>query len=334
MVAETGLHSPQTTSQTTTPFSIRLFGDSGSDPQDSAYRVHYLIVGCRCCYVELPGVFIHRLLRSRYTSCSHQTHAITHQAPPTSEGIIIQMEPDRNSALQNAKLQTILQLHAALRSESSSRAEMTAPPAYHTVVDPTMPIPNMRNPYDLDEEEDEKDEDDTPEITINAATQVRGHGNIISTAQMDSMRIATLLASILNGKIPEPGIPLQQPHTSPSMAAPPPGDRSKRVFPRINITVNCGATVVGDRNIVGPGLGEVARQMQISQRNQAMQTQQQQAQSQQTSPPVKQSESPTSEAQAATPPMSRSPSLQRETSNGAKRKAEDAQDGNAGKRQC
>jgi hypothetical protein len=242
------------------------------------------------------------------------------------------MEPHRNSALQNAKLQTILQLHTALRSESS-RAEMAAPPAYHTVVDPTMPIPNMRNPYDPEEEEDEKDEDDTPEITINAATQVRGHGNIISTAQMDSMRIATLLAAILNGKIPEPGIPLQQPHTSPSMAAPTPEDRTKRVFPRINITVNCGTTVVGDRNIVGPGLGEVARQMQILQRNQAMQTQQQQSQGQKTSLPVQQPET-SGEAQAATPPMSRSSSLQSEASGGAKRKAEDAEIEIAAKKQC
>jgi hypothetical protein len=243
------------------------------------------------------------------------------------------MEPHRNPALQNAKLQTILQLHTALRSEPSCAEDMAAPPAYHTVVDPNMPIPNMRSPYDPEEEEEEKEEDDTPEITVNAATQVRGHGNVISTAQMDSMRIATLLAAILNGKIPEPGSPLQQPQTLPSMAAPRPEDRTKRTFPRINITVNCGATVVGDRNIVGPRLGEVARQMQISQRTQALQAQQQQAQGQKTSSPVQPPEM-SGEAQAATPPMSRSPSLQSDASGGAKRKAEDEHDENAAKRHC
>jgi hypothetical protein len=48
----------------------------------------------------------------------------------------------------------------------------------------------------------------------------------------------------------------------------------------VNITVNCGATIIGDRNIVGPGLGDIARQMQLAQRNAAMQAHQQQQQTQ------------------------------------------------------
>ena len=76
-----------------------------------------------------------------------------------------------------------------------------APPAYHTVVDPTLPIPNMTNPYDPQEEDCDTQEtpDDTPEITINAATQIRGHGNIISIAQMDSVKMANLIATVLSG---------------------------------------------------------------------------------------------------------------------------------------
>ncbi|KAI4947723.1 hypothetical protein J4E91_006545 [Alternaria rosae] len=80
---------------------------------------------------------------------------------------------------------------------------MPAPPAYHTVVEPTLPIPNMTNPYDPQEEDcdpSQETTDDTPEITINAATQIRGHGNIISMVQMDSVRIANLIATVLSGE--------------------------------------------------------------------------------------------------------------------------------------
>ncbi|KAF1911889.1 hypothetical protein BDU57DRAFT_413930, partial [Ampelomyces quisqualis] len=167
---------------------------------------------------------------------------------------------------------------------STETDNMPAPPAYHTVVDPNEPMPNVRNPYDH-EEEDEKDDDDVPDITINAATQVRGNGNIISIAQMDSVRIANLIAIMLHGgKMPEPTSPSQPApaQTLPSLASLVDEPRPLRAYPKINITVNCGATVLGDRNIVGPGLGDIARQMQLAQRTQASQAQQQAAQTQRT----------------------------------------------------
>jgi hypothetical protein len=202
------------------------------------------------------------------------------------------------------------------------------PPAYHMVVDPNMPIPNLRSPYDPEEDDDVgNEEDDTPEITINAATQIRGHGNIISIAQMDSVRIANLIASMLNGEEtktsyacpPIPSSPSQERTTRTEV-------RGIKKFPNINITVNCGATIIGDRNIVGPGLGDVARQMQMAQRNAAMQRQ---AQGKGVAFP------PGTVPQfhgVATPPMSRSESLQGET-DGVKRKAEEGAEG-AAKRQC
>ncbi|KAI4646123.1 uncharacterized protein J4E79_010632 [Alternaria viburni] len=65
----------------------------------------------------------------------------------------------------------------------------------------------MTSPYDPQEEDCDAQEtpDDTPEITINAATQIRGHGNIISIAQMDSVRIANLVATVLSGEAIETG---------------------------------------------------------------------------------------------------------------------------------
>lgn len=289
------------------------------------------------------------------------------------------MDPFRNPALQSAKLRSLLSSSLQQTSRSSAPEDMPAPPAYHMVVDPNTPIPTVRSPYEELEEED-KDEDDTPEITINAATQIRGHGNIISIAQMDSVRIANLIYVMLNGgKLPEaqapPSPPLSETPTSstPDTATTTTTTKTKQ-FPRINVTVNCGATIIGDRNIVGPGLGDIARQMQLAQRNQALhaaqqaqqaqhhhqQQQQPQQQQQQSPPPNLKIPSPAQrretlyQAQAAiaqhhgtlyaaqglmslhgpTPPMSRSSSFGSDGASGVKRKAEGGLGDPVVKKQC
>lgn len=258
------------------------------------------------------------------------------------------MDPSRNAALHNAKVQTLNTQRHTSTPDIPSPEDMPAPPAYHMVVDPNMSIPNVRNPYDL---EDEKDEDEeAQEIHINAATQVRGNGNIISIAQYDSIRLANLIAFMLNAaRTPEPASPTspqtQQPgQTLPSIAALSEND-VRKPFPKININVNCGATVIGDRNIVGPGLGDIARQVQLAQRNQAMHARQPQSHQQQQAPCQGQAQRVPSVASQRetlyqaqqtiaqnhgvlfggnpTPPMSRSPSLQSEEERSGKRKADD-----------
>ncbi|KAJ8114033.1 hypothetical protein OPT61_g3987 [Boeremia exigua] len=201
------------------------------------------------------------------------------------------MDPWRNPALQNAKLQAILSsrnsAHSNINQDSlEEHSDMPAPPAYHMVVDPETHTPNMSSPYDPEMEEEREDsEDETPEITINSATQIRGNGNIISIAQMDSVRIANLIATILSGEPAPSETAGPTPPTSPPQAPvtnlnSTRTERKKKGGLNINITVNCGATIIGDRNIVGPGLGDIARQMQLAQRNAAMQAQQQQQQTQ------------------------------------------------------
>ncbi|CAI9633503.1 hypothetical protein GT037_004890 [Alternaria burnsii] len=241
-----------------------------------------------------------------------------------------------------------------------------------------MSMSNITSPYHsllqgVDSNPHETSDDDTPEIIINAATQIRGHGNIISIAQMDSVRIANLISTVLSGqdptdsranankpegedgttaRPPTPITPTRREHTSTTQV------RGVKRFSNINITVNCGATIIGDRNIVGPGLGDIARQMQIAQRNQAALLAQQRAaaavglggQGQGVKLP-----SPPQEAQSmgqqmhggiappprgvttplgvATPPMSRSSSLSSEAG-GRKRKSEDGAEGVAQKRRC
>ncbi|KAL1607703.1 hypothetical protein SLS60_002638 [Paraconiothyrium brasiliense] len=262
------------------------------------------------------------------------------------------MDPSRNLVLHNAKLQTILSNSQRVQRQGSSptvpnleleserEIDMPPPPAYHSVVDPAETLPEMMHRlYDTVEEEEEKN-GETPEININATTQIRGHGNIISIAQMDSMRIANLLAILIHGGIPPnaQGQPQgqdqqgHQPNTPPTM----PGvaqllAHEKREFPKININISCGATVIGDRNIVGPGLGDIARHMQLAQQRQAQAQQQQQQQPSQAHPNSKsaQPQRPVfgypapSQAPLATPPMSRSSSFGSEGSAGAKRKAEE-----------
>jgi hypothetical protein len=245
------------------------------------------------------------------------------------------MAPISGLVSENAQLRYILKRLNRIPQTPREGDDMP-PPAYHTVVDPTASIPNMRNPYEPEEE----DEDDTPEITINAATQVRGHGNIISIAQLDSVQIADLIAVMLSGgKLPDQANSEAAP-TLPSLASLTSEPKPSRHYPKINITVNCGATVIGDRNIVGPGLGDIARQMQVAQREKAVQQQQQQAaQTQSTSsvaPKDGMGQAQASMAQHhelyATPPMSRSASLQSDGSRG-KRKAEDDIEA-SGKRRC
>jgi hypothetical protein len=213
-------------------------------------------------------------------------------------------------------------------------SDMPAPPAYHMVVDPTAAAPSMNCPYES-EDETEKDGDVTPEITINTATQIRGTGNIVSVAQMDSARIATLITSLLSeGSLPDAACPPPEPVSSPSTSWT--ELRAKPGLRRINITVNCGATIIGDRNIVGPGLGDIARQMQIAQRNAAIvaaqqkqREQQEQQNSSQRVPLMAQQRANLYQAQTymgaqpPTPPMSRCSSFVSDTVAGAKRKAED-----------
>lgn len=171
------------------------------------------------------------------------------------------------------------------------------------VVNPNLPIPNLHSPYDP-EEEDDKEEEDTPEIIINAATQIRGNGNIISIAQIDSVRIASFLTAILNGQQPTD---VASPREG-SSSTPATREIMTKQFPKMNITVNCGATIIGDRNIVGPGLGDVARQM----RNQAVPTQRQgQNQAQ-----------PSTSADISSPTLSQSSTVPGEVPSGVKRRTD------------
>jgi hypothetical protein len=76
--------------------------------------------------------------------------------------------------------------------------------------------------------------DYTPEVTVNAATQIKGQENIVSVNTLDSKSIAEMVRAVIK----ESG------------------------GAQMNITINCCTAIIGNRNIVGPGMAEVARHMQ------------------------------------------------------------------------
>ncbi|KAF2656540.1 hypothetical protein K491DRAFT_596702 [Lophiostoma macrostomum CBS 122681] len=214
-----------------------------------------------------------------------------------------------------------LHIPSSFLAQQLLSAEMPSPPAYDTVVDPSAPIPNLRNPYDPELDSDLDSAEDIPEVTVNATTQIRGHANIISTPPVDATRVAGLLYNLMYGGAP-PHPSTASSASTPTLASPQDsvGLRTRMSPLKINITVNCGATIVGDKNIVGSGLNDIARQMQMANKTRpnipALMTQASQA-------------GQASQGAMPTPPMSRNPSTGSESdARGAlKRKAEGEADG-------
>ncbi|KAI7229994.1 hypothetical protein KC330_g7179 [Hortaea werneckii] len=118
------------------------------------------------------------------------------------------------------------------------------------------PPPYMPSEHD-DYEDDSEDEDNEPEdqqppssplkLTLNAAHNIQGSNNLVPTSPSplaDATRFTTLLLAAvkqLNSAASEP-IP---PSRIFSAAA-------KRVpLLNVDLTINCGITIVGDRNVVG-----------------------------------------------------------------------------------
>jgi hypothetical protein len=133
-------------------------------------------------------------------------------------------------------------------------ARSDSPPAYNLVVDPLAPIPNIaNNPFHQNSSSSEDSDagsnfennnqdgpyyqdpvDDMPEMMVNAATQIKGHENIVSVNTLDAKIIAKMVHAVAK----------------------------ESAGTQMNITINCSATIIRSRNIVGPGMVEVARHMQ------------------------------------------------------------------------
>ncbi|KAF2739853.1 hypothetical protein EJ04DRAFT_259100 [Polyplosphaeria fusca] len=169
------------------------------------------------------------------------------------------MDPAHNRAFLLAKI--ITHIFPESRTPLPEPDVNMPPPSYEQVVDPNAPLPNMENPYDEEDSDSEVEEleaeaeakrraaaqadadNNDITITVNSAIHVRGHGNVLGA--MSEERIQDILKELLR---------VEEGHrANVSLAA------TRR--PRIHLTVTCPMTVTGDRNIVSPNLGDVAKFM-------------------------------------------------------------------------
>lgn len=97
-------------------------------------------------------------------------------------------------------------------------------------------------PYEDDSDSDSDDDDSAPQssplkVTINAAHQIQGSNNLVPTsptALADAAKFSTILLHSLNAINNAAGA----------------GAGQRRAL-KLDLTINCGITVVGDRNVVG-----------------------------------------------------------------------------------
>ncbi|KAI7277606.1 hypothetical protein KC345_g6533 [Hortaea werneckii] len=128
----------------------------------------------------------------------------------------------------------------------------SAPPPY---------MPSEHDDYEDDSDED-SDEDNVPDnhqhptppsplkLTLNAAHNIQGSNNLVPTSPSplaDTTRITTLLLAAIQQLNAAASEPLSPSTFSSSTRSP----ASKRAPLTVDLTINCGVTIVGDRNVVG-----------------------------------------------------------------------------------
>ncbi|KAF2706738.1 hypothetical protein K504DRAFT_64366 [Pleomassaria siparia CBS 279.74] len=168
------------------------------------------------------------------------------------------------------------------------------PPAYHTVVRPNDPIDWGHNPYhpesdgdeesnpdpsDAEAESDDSSDEESPDVNVNAAAIVLGSGNMVTVTPLTAHEVANAAMSIVREINP-----FATHQTTPTLQGP--GGASSQLevasqatdqaLPErsLNITVNCGTTIIGDRNLVGPQLLNVLQSFRARMYNQQRQAQQ------------------------------------------------------------
>jgi len=98
-------------------------------------------------------------------------------------------------------------------------------------------------PYESDEDDEDEDDENkaspTLKLTINAPRNIRGSGNIISTGNA-THSIAAEIRNALSRSV-ERVNNTDGPHQAPHV---------RRTI--VHLTINCGLTIIGNQNVVGP----------------------------------------------------------------------------------
>ncbi|KAK5123079.1 hypothetical protein LTR85_003275 [Meristemomyces frigidus] len=122
----------------------------------------------------------------------------------------------------------------AERTYQSPRQQPTPPE--------TAPPPYTPSDADSDSDDDDDDEPDTSsplKLTINAAHSIQGNNNLVPTSPT-ALADATKLSTILLAAVKQL-----------NSAADNGGESKPRRAVKVDLTVNCGITVIGDRNVIG-----------------------------------------------------------------------------------
>jgi hypothetical protein len=128
---------------------------------------------------------------------------------------------------------TTTQLQPATHHEQQEEEEAlnTAPPPPYTDVD----ADDSFNESDSDSDSDPRDIYERPQkITINAGRTITGVGNLVSPASLSSLAEAKLFSTTLLTVVS------QLNHAA---------GRRRRL--NVDLTINCGITIVGHKNVVG-----------------------------------------------------------------------------------
>ena len=120
--------------------------------------------------------------------------------------------------------------HQSLRQQPAP--EETAPPPPYSPSDADS---------DSDDEDDERDSSSPLKLTVNAAHCIRGSNNLVPTSPTP-LADATKFSTILLAAIKQ----LNQAGTSDSTLR----DTPRRAL-KVDLTINCGITIIGDRNVIG-----------------------------------------------------------------------------------
>lgn len=151
----------------------------------------------------------------------------------------------RNSFLLHSKMDSITHVTNKMLAELARQQQQqtppeSAPPPY------TATDEDSESDDDLDDMDDEEDDSSIPmKLTVNAAHNIQGCNNLVPTSPhplADATKFSTLLLHAVN-----------QINAANAAANSDVECSSKRRRPlKIELTVNCGITVVGDRNVIGP----------------------------------------------------------------------------------
>ncbi|KAI7496116.1 hypothetical protein KC367_g6899 [Hortaea werneckii] len=142
--------------------------------------------------------------------------------------------------------QTTQSLHQQLHQQQPTPD--SAPPPY---------MPSEHDDYE-DDSDDDEDNDHHPapsplKLTLNAAHNIQGSNNLVPTSPSplaDATRFSTLLLAAVKQLNSAAAAAASEPLPSSSSSRRLPA--SKRGAPlTVDLTINCGVTIVGDRNVVG-----------------------------------------------------------------------------------